>query len=62
MSKESKPNSEEQFIKLEQLSKQIKEKEQMIIQAHANVDPKIIKKHELDNLMKDLKELSDGKY
>ena len=56
-----KSNSKEHFIKLEQLSKKIKEKEQLIIQTHSQIDPQIIKKHDLDNLMKDLKEISNGK-
>lgn len=55
-----KSNPEEHFAKLEQLTKEIKEKEQAIIQTYDQVDPKIIKKHELDNLMKDLKEISKG--
>ena len=55
-----KSNSKEHFIKLEQLGKKIKEKEQLIIQTHSQVDPQIIKKHDLDNLMKDLKEISKG--
>jgi hypothetical protein len=57
-----KSNPEEHFKKLEQLGKKIKEKEQLIIQTHAQVDPNIIKKHEVDNLMKDLKDISSGKY
>jgi hypothetical protein len=55
-----KSNPEEHFAKLDQLTKEIKEKEQAIIQTHSQIDPKIIKKHELDNLMKDLKDISKG--
>ena len=57
-----KSNSKEQFAKLEELGKKIKKKEQFVIQAHSQVDPKIIKRYELDNLMKDLKEIYKGKY
>ena len=56
-----KSNPEEHFIKLEQLGKKIKEKEQVLIQSNSKIDPKIIKKHELDNLMEDLKEISNRK-
>ncbi len=55
-----KSNPREHFVKLEQLGQKIKEKEQSIIQSYVNVDPKIIKKHELDHLMKDLKDISKG--
>ena len=57
-----KTGKKEHFAKLDQLSKKIKEKEKIIIENHQNVDPKIIKKHELDKLMKELKNISHGKY